>query len=179
MTACQTKRLILTPLKSQHGAELYKLHNDPLVQNAIFNNVPQTRADVHKWIDRFLAQWSKSGFGFWIVYEKVNDSPIFIGRCGLLEYGDTANLEFAYAFFQSGAGRGLGPEAARFAITHALQNSTKEKVIGFIAHGNTRAERAAEKFGLHYVDDRFDNGKLFQYYEVSREDYCSQAHYQA
>lgn len=171
MITYQTERLILTSVRREHEAELFKLHNDPLVQKSIYRNVPQTTEDVHKWLDWLLTQWRKNGFGDWMIYEKVNDGPIFIGRCGLRDYEDTNNLEFAYAFFQNRIGRGLGPEAARFAITHALQNSTKEKVVAFIEHGNRRSEKAAKKLRLRYIDDRLYDGKLCQYYEITREDY--------
>lgn len=178
MITYQTERLNLRSTCPEHEAELFKLHNDPLVQEIIFKNVPQTSEDVRRWLDRYLAQWRKSSFGVWMVYEKTNSGPAFIGRCGLSDYEDSNNLEFTYAFFEHRAGRGLGPEAARFTITHALRNSAKEKVVGFIAHGNARAERAAMKLGLRYIDDRLYYGKLFQYYEMTREEYFVQAHLQ-
>ncbi|MER9801777.1 GNAT family N-acetyltransferase [Mesorhizobium sp. M0142] len=52
----QTERLILTPIQRGYEAELFKLHNDPLVQKAIFNDVPQTIGHVHEWLDRYSAQ---------------------------------------------------------------------------------------------------------------------------
>ncbi|MFB6462851.1 GNAT family N-acetyltransferase [Bradyrhizobium tunisiense] len=87
------------------------------------------------------------------------------------------NLQFGYAFPKYGAGRGLGPEAARFTIMQALRNSNKEKVVGLIARGNARSERAAKKLGLRYIDDRWHNGRLWQYYEMTREEYFSQSHH--
>ncbi|WP_420967303.1 GNAT family N-acetyltransferase [Bradyrhizobium sp. B120] len=177
MRKYQTQRLILTPMRPEHEAELFKLHNDPLIQEVIFKNVPQSNEDVRRSLDWYLSHWRKNGFGEWIVYEKASDGPFFIGRCGLSDYGDTNDLEFGYAFTKFGAGRGLGPEAARVTITQALQNSTKEKVVGLIAHGNPRAERAAKKLGLRYIDDRWYCGKFWQYYEMTREEYFSQAHH--
>ncbi|RWK76738.1 MAG: N-acetyltransferase [Mesorhizobium sp.] len=173
MTTCQTERLILTPARPEHEAALFKLHNDPLVQKANYRNVPQTIEDVHKWLDWLLRQWDKNGFGYWMVYEKHNDGPIFIGRCGLCDYQDTDDLEFAWVFFQDRVGRGLGPEAALFTITHALKRTTKEKIVGFIEQGNTRAEKAAKKIGLRYIDDRLYNGTLCRYYEMTRGMYLS------
>ncbi|MCA1494966.1 GNAT family N-acetyltransferase [Ensifer sp. NBAIM29] len=174
MTTHQTDRLILTSVRHEHAAELFKLHNDPLVQKAIYRNVPQTTQDVHKWIDWILAQWSKNGFCDWVVYEKVESGATFIGRSGLRDCKDTNDLEFAYAFFPNAVGRGLGPEAARFTIAHGFQNSTKEKIVGFIEQGNTRADKAAKKFGLRYVDDRPYEGNICRYYEITREDFFSQ-----
>ncbi|RWH31401.1 MAG: GNAT family N-acetyltransferase [Mesorhizobium sp.] len=177
MITYHTERLILTSARPEHEAELFKLHNDPLVQTTIYRNVPQTTEDVRKRLVWLLSQWRKNGFGDWMVYEKVNHDPIFIGRCGLRDYEDTNNLEFAFAFLQDRVGRGLGPEAARFTITHALQNSTNEKVIAFIEHGNTRSEKAITKLGMRYVDDRLYDGKLCQYYEMTRDDYLLRGHF--
>lgn len=178
MIAYQTERLILTSMRPEHEAELFNLNNDPLVQELIFRNVPQSAVDIRKTLDWALAQWRNTGFGHWMVYEKANDGPIFIGRCGLTEYED--DLEFVNILREHGVGRGLGAEAARFAITHALRISSKEKVVGFIAHGNTRSERAAKKLGLRYIDNRrykYD-GRLKKYYEMTREEYFSQPYHQ-
>lgn len=173
-----TTRLILTSMRPEHEDELSKLHNDPVVQEAIFKNVPQNTDDVRKMLDMFLAQWRKNGFGVWMLYEKTNNGPVFIGRCGLCNYEDTNNLEQATALTEHGIGRGLGLEAARFAVTHAFQNSTKEKVVAVIQHRNARAARGARKFGLRYVDDRWHRDKFYQYYELTREEYFSQWHHQ-
>ncbi|XSC42663.1 GNAT family N-acetyltransferase [Bradyrhizobium sp. RDT10] len=175
-----TERLILTSMRPEHEAELLKLHKDPLVREMIFNNVPQTSDDVRKSLDRALAQWQKNGFGWWMIYEKADDGPIFIGRCGLWDYEDTNNLEIGNMLCEHGRGRGLGTEAARFAVTHALRNSSKEKVVSVIAHGNARSQRGAKKLGLRYIDDRLDKreGRIKQYYEMSREEYFFQPHHQ-
>ncbi|RWM44283.1 MAG: N-acetyltransferase [Mesorhizobium sp.] len=176
MITYQTERLILTPIQRGDEAELLKLNNDPLVRKANFNNVPQTIESVHEWLNRYSAQWRKNRFGVWLVYEKCNAGQMFIGRCGLQDHDDNPNPEFAYAFFEHATGRGLGPEAARFTITHAFRNSTKKKVIGFIAPGNERAERAANKLGLRYIDDRLYEGNISKYYEMTREEYFSKHH---
>ncbi|MET4316183.1 GNAT family N-acetyltransferase [Bradyrhizobium sp. RT4b] len=173
MATYESERLILAPPTLEHEAELFKLHNDPLVQEWIFNRVPQTKEDVRKWLDWFLAQWRKNGFGDWMVYEKTNDGSIFIGRCGLRDYGETNNLELATSLSERGRGRGLALEAMHFTVAHALRNSTKEKVIGLIAHGNTRSERTAKKLGLRYVDDCWCYDKFWQYHEMTREEYFS------
>ncbi|MFK4380929.1 GNAT family N-acetyltransferase [Bradyrhizobium sp. USDA 223] len=168
-----TERLILTSMRPEHEVELFKLHNDPLVQQMNFKNVAQTTQDVRKWLDWALVQWRKNRFGHWMVYQKSSDGPIFTGRCGLVDY--ESDLEFVCLLCEHAVGRGLGPEAASFAITHALRNSTKEKVVAFIAKGNVRSERAAKKLGLRYIDDRQyeHDGSLRQYYEVTRQEYFS------
>lgn len=178
MITYQTERLILTCMRPEHEAELFQLHNDTVVQKVVFKNVPQTIEDVRKWVEWSLAQWRKNGFGAWIVYEKRNDDPIFIGRCGLRDYEGTNNIELSISLVEHGIGRGLGQEAARFAITHALRSSTKEKVVGLIAHGNVRSQRTATKLGLRYIEDRWHSGRLYQYYEMTREEYFSQPQYQ-
>ncbi|SFK30338.1 GNAT family N-acetyltransferase [Bradyrhizobium sp. Gha] len=178
MVTYETERLILSSPRPEHEAELLKLHNDPRVQEVIFNNVPQTLEDVRKWLDWFWARWHKNGFGDWMVYEKTDEGPIFIGRSGLRDYDGTNNLELVTVLAEHGRRRGLGLEARRFGVTHALQNSTKEKVVSVIRHGNVPAERAAKKLGLRYVDDRWYQGKFWQYYEMTRQEYFVQPHHQ-
>ncbi|RXH29742.1 hypothetical protein XH99_13045 [Bradyrhizobium nanningense] len=175
MITCQTKRLILARMRPEHETELFKLHNDPAVQEGIFKDVPQTTEDVRVWLDWYLAGWSKNGFGAWMLYEKTSNGPIFVGRCGLCDYEETNNLQQATALVEQAVGRGLGAEASRFAVTHAFQNSTKESVVAFIQHRNARAARGAEKFGLRYIDDRWYKRKFWKYYEMTREEYFSQS----
>lgn len=179
MITYQTERLILSPIRSEHEEELFKLHNDPLVQEAIFSNAPQTTEDVRRMLDMFLSQWRKNGFGVWMLYEKTNNGPIFVGRCGLCGYEDTNSLEQATALAGHAIGRGLGAEASRFAVTHAFQNSTKDKVVAVIRHGNARAVREAGKFGLRYIDDRWHNETFYRYYELTRNEWFSQPHHRS
>ncbi|WP_164935861.1 GNAT family N-acetyltransferase [Bradyrhizobium nanningense] len=127
MNAYQTERLVLTPISLDHEADLFNLHNDPLVQQAIFRNVPQTAQDVRRMLNMFLAQWDKSGFGVWMLYKKAGDGLTFVGRSGLCEYQDTGNLEQASALLKHAVGQGLGAEASRFAVTHAFENSKGRK----------------------------------------------------
>lgn len=177
MTNYRTERLILTAPRPEHETELFKLHNDPLVQQAVFNNVPQSPEDVRKWLDGYLIHWRTHGFGVWMVYEYVNDDPIFIGRCGLRNFGTTNNLELATSLSKQARGRGLAAEASRFAVTHALEKSSKEKVVALITPGNVRAARGTKKFGLRYVDDRWYYDRVWQYYEMTREEYFSQSNH--
>lgn len=179
MTRYETSRLILTRLRYEHEELLFKLHNDPLVQELFYDSEPQTIKEVRETVDTSLAHWNANGFGFWMVYKKTSDSPSFIGRCGLRVVQGTDNIELVYALSQEGVGQGMGPEAARFAITHALANSTKERIVGLIAHRNQRAQRAAERLGLRYVEDRYRDDKFWQYYEMSREEYFLQSHHRS
>lgn len=171
MIRLQTERLILTFMLPEHEAELYELHNDPLVQASIFDNMPQSHADVKVKLELFLAQWRKNGFGFWMVYEKRGGAHVFIGRAGLRDFGEGNDLEFGYVFSSAGAGRGLGAEAARVTIDHALRFSTKERVVGVIAPGNARAIRAAAKIGFRYIDDRWHDGIFWHYFEMTRAEF--------
>lgn len=168
MIRLETERLILTPPTRAHLAALHGLHNDPLVQASIYGNQPQSLADIRRQLDVFLAQWRDNGFGFWMVYEKTAPGRL-IGRAGLRNYRDSDDLEFGYVFAAAAAGRGLGPEAARTVIRHALRVSTKHKVVGLIAPGNLRALQAAQRLGFRYVEDRRQDGRLWRYCELSRE----------
>ncbi|HEX6958304.1 MAG TPA: GNAT family N-acetyltransferase [Ferrovibrio sp.] len=169
MIRLETQHLILRAMRADHLAELHALHNDPLVQASIYGNRPQSHADVQAQLALFLAQWRQNGFGFWMVYEKASPSWC-IGRAGLRNDRDSNDLEFGYVFSSRGAGRGLGLEAARATIRHALRVSTKEKVVGRIAPENDRALRAAAKLGFHYLEDRWQDGRLWRCFVLTRDD---------
>lgn len=167
----ETKRLVLFPMTWGHEADLFHLHNDPLVQQTIFEQVPQTPDDVRAKLDLFMSQWQKNGFGFWTVYEKTSRGLVFIGRAGCRDYEDTAYLDFGYVYSQYGSGRGLGPEAAYATMDHALRHSTAPKIVGVITPGNSRATAAVKKLGLRYIDDRLHDGKIWHYFEMTRDEF--------
>jgi ribosomal-protein-alanine N-acetyltransferase len=170
MTELETRRLILRALRPEDLRALHALHNDPLVRARIYGGQPQRLADVEMQLKIFLSQWRENGFGFWMVYEKrAGSEPCFIGRAGLRNFEDTEDLEFGYVFCAAGAGRGLGPEAARACIAHALRNSAKRQVVGMIAPDNAPALHAAAKLGFRHAGDRWRDGKLWHYFELPRE----------
>lgn len=174
MMFLETERLVLLPMQAYHFGDIFALHNDRLVQQTVFDNVPQTQDDVRAKLDLFLSQWRKNGFGFWVVYEKTANGLVFIGRAGMRDYEDTNNLEFGYVYSEYGSGRGLGPEAAYVTMEHALQNSAAEKVVGVITPGNSRAMGAVKKLGLRYIDDRWHDEKFWHYFEMTREEFFEQ-----
>lgn len=174
MLFLETERLVLLPMQAYHFGDLYALHNDRLVQQTVFENVPQTHDDVRAKLELFLSQWRKNGFGFWVVYEKTANGLVFIGRAGMRDYEDTNNLEFGYVYSEYGSGRGLGPEAAYISMEHALLNSMAEKVVGVITPGNSRAMGAVKKLGLRYIDDRWHDEKFWHYFEMTREEFFEQ-----
>lgn len=170
----ETNRLVLLPMTPGHLADLYHLHNDPLVQETVFEGIPQSVADVQAKLDLFMSQWRKNGFGFWTVYEKTNQGLIFIGRAGCRDYEDTPNLEFGYVYSEYGSGRGLGPEAAFITIEQALLHSAAPKIVGVITPGNSRAMGAVKKLGLRYIDDRWHDDKFWHYFEMTRDEFFIQ-----
>src|SRR3546814_11297474 len=111
MIRLQTELLMLTSMLPKHEAELYTLHNDPLVQASIFENILQSHADVKAKLELYLTQWRKNGFGFWMVYEKRSNAPVVIGRAGLRDFGERRDLECGYVFSSDGAGRRAGGRA--------------------------------------------------------------------
>lgn len=171
----ETPHLILTPMQPHHLAELEILHNDPLVRAAIFHGIRQSRSDVAAKLALFLQQWPQQGFGFWMVYEKTDAGLSCIGRAGLRAYDDTGHLEFGYVFSSAGAGRGLGPEAARASINHALTIADTATIVGLIAPGNRRALAAATKLGFRYVEDRWRDGQRWHYLELTRTGFLQAA----
>src|SRR3546814_1364651 len=59
MIRLQTELLMLTSMLPKHEAELYTLHNDPLVQASIFENILQSHADVKAKLELYLTQRSE------------------------------------------------------------------------------------------------------------------------
>ena len=93
-----------------------------------------------------IGHWSMLGFGMWAVTRTGDDTCLgLIGPWCPVDWPET---EIGWMIWDAGLeGTGIATEAARAAIAHAYGTLGWETVVHYIAPGNTRSIRLAEKLG--------------------------------
>lgn len=118
---------------------------------AAFHASPRAAAaglalDATRAYERLLALaggWSLWGYGGWIV--TLDGRPA--GHVGLLNLPHRADVELAWALFDSFEGQGIAQEAARAARRFAVDTLGLKRLVSYVANGNARAAALARRLG--------------------------------
>ena len=93
-----------------------------------------------------LGHWEIFGYGMWAVTRQSDDTAL--GLVGPWTPPDWPEKEIGWMILSDKAeGTGIATEAAKAAIAHAYDNLGWDTVVSYIAPGNTRSIRLAEKLG--------------------------------
>lgn len=93
-----------------------------------------------------LGHWQIFGHGMWSVTQRGNDTAL--GFVGPWTPPDWPETEIGWMIFDASAeGTGIAAEAARAAITHAWEVLGWQTMVSYIAPGNDRSIRLAQKLG--------------------------------
>ena len=93
-----------------------------------------------------IGHWDILGYGMWSVTLRGDDRAV--GLIGPWCPADWPETEIGWLIFDPGIeGTGIATEAARAAIDHAWRALKWDTVVNYIAPGNTRSIRLAEKLG--------------------------------
>lgn len=93
-----------------------------------------------------LGHWDIRGFGMWSVCRRGEETPV--GMIGPWCPEDWPETEVGWMIWDPACeGTGIATEAATAAIGHAWHVLNWDTVVSYIAPGNTRSIRLAEKLG--------------------------------
>lgn len=93
-----------------------------------------------------LGHWDILGYGMWAVTLRGDDRAV--GLVGPWCPADWPETEIGWVIFEPGIeGTGIATEAAQAAIEHAWSALGWDTIVSYIAPGNTRSIRLAEKLG--------------------------------
>jgi len=173
LAVLHTPRLLLVPMDQSHELELHRLHTDPFVVASILDGEAPTIEQTREKLRRYLRDWQTEGWGFWMVYQKLDGRTKLTGRCGLRRFAGTSDIELGHCFLEEASGRGIAVEAARAIAHHMFEERGAQRLVAVIAPTNERALKAASKLGLRHVDDRWHNGKRRHYFVLDREEFLS------
>lgn len=130
------------------------LLGDPEVMR--FYPAPKTRAGAQAWIDWNQDNYSRDGFGLWILETIAAD---FVGDCGLTwqQVNGTPALEVGYHVRPEFQGRGYASEAAA-ACRDVARRLGHTHVVAIMNPGNIASRRVAERIGLSFEATATDRG---------------------
>ena len=107
-----------------------------------------------------LDQWTKNGFGLWMLFEKHTNN--FVGRAGLrrLVIDDKEEVEVAYAFMPSYWGKGLATEIAKHCIAIGFRHYKLHNLVAGTQESNKASRRVIEKCGFNFEKEIMQFGAL-------------------
>ncbi len=137
-----TPRLILRGFEPGDWDAFAAMNADPEVRRWLGGSI-LTRAQTWSQMETMLGQWALRGYGMFAV---VLDGT-FAGRVGILHPAERVEPELAWSLAAPFWGVGLATEAARGVRDWAFETFARERLVSYIAPGNTRSRRVAEKLG--------------------------------
>lgn len=168
----RTDRLLLNRPGPEDLDTIFALHTD---QEACAHNpsdLIETRRDADLLLLRWTHQWTRYGFGYWMV--RRQDSPDPLGICGvkIVGYRRHAVLNLFYRFFPASWGHGYAGEAATAAVDWAHAHRPDDVVIARVRPENIASQRVALRAGLvraEEFDTPGDDGADWFYVSTSED----------
>lgn len=162
----ETARLKLVPLDARWTADLWRLHNHPIVVDWLFPNGPPTAEEEQRRVGRYEALWRERGYGIFAVLDKESEN--FVGRAGPFVTPETGRIEIAWTISPLVHAKGFATEAAEASIEFTFAQSSLDKLDCYLRPDNAASRRVAEKLGFRYRDTRYLYDRVLRYYELPR-----------
>lgn len=145
----RTERLMLRPVTADDHAALLSHWVAPDVRRFLFDGAALSAAEISVAIADSTADFTRAGYGLWLVYEK--DGADLIGTAGLRPLEDLGQ-EIFYSLTPGSWGRGYATEAARAVLDHALGPLGLPEVLAEVDEGNTASIAVIERLGMTPFD---------------------------
>ncbi len=157
MLPADTARLRFREMTLEDLDDMARLLGDPQVM--AFYPAPKSRTEARKWIEWNLENYASFGHGLWII-ETLDGR--FVGDCGLTwqRVNGTRRVEVGYHVLPEYQGQGLATEAATACREFARTNLAVTELIALVAVDNRASQRVAEKLGMRWIEDDYDNPAL-------------------
>lgn len=168
MKILETRKLYLRHLEPGDLDNLYALYSDPVVRRYFPEGV-LTRQETQEELEWFLNGHPRHPeLGLWATIEK--ETNCFIGRCGLLPWtiDGQYEVEVAYMLAQPYWGLGLATEAAQGIVDYAFEKLGLARLICLIDRDNIASIRVAQKIGMTFEKEGYDDKGPFLLYSRGR-----------
>ena len=148
-TTLSTVRILLRPWEDKDYSPFYAMSSDPRVYEFLPLFPDKSASDA--FVDRFRADFSRRGWGFWALENK--DSGEFMGTAGMHEPGPEFGVgrscvEIGWRLAPAFWGKGFATEAAREVMRFAFSVLQLEELVSFTAVGNKRSFQLMERLGM-------------------------------
>ena len=139
-----TDRLRLEPPEMrhlEHYLAFYAIPNDQLGSY----RAPRPRDEVEGLLARDIAEWSRNGFGMFLLFRR--DNGAFVGGAGLAHPADWPRHELTWWLMPAARGTGFATEASVAVLNWAYETLGWSVVETHMRDENGPARRLAERLG--------------------------------
>lgn len=150
----ETERLSMRRYTTEDADIMTPILSDPLTMQ--FWPRPFTPEEARDWVLRNLPRYEKDGCGRLLATRRSDG--VLIGDCGIVRTGrdgEEAN-DLGYIIHHPWQGNGYATEAAHALLAHAFQDLGMQWVNANMAHDNETSRRVAEKVGMSFVREFFN-----------------------
>jgi len=147
----RTERLVIRRITPDDYDAMMSVYSDLELMRFVGDSSAITAEDCARWIDITLDNYSKRGYGLFLM-ESASDGSL-VGFIGLTHPGGQPEPEVKYVLRQPLWGQGLAAEAVGALCTHARSTWGLTEVIATVAPENTASHRVLAKCGFSRSED--------------------------
>lgn len=166
-TILETARLRIRELTARDAAFIVELLNDDAFLRFIGDRGVRDEEGAIAYLrEGPIASYAEHGFGLWMV--ERNDDCAAVGICGLLQRPTLEAPDLGFASLPGFRGDGLGYEAARAVLAHAVGPLAIERVLAVTQPDNAVSIALLRKLGMQRIGTtRLDaDGPELELYEI-------------
>ncbi|MFC5269818.1 GNAT family N-acetyltransferase [Adhaeribacter terreus] len=143
----ETDRLLLREIGPEDARKMYELNLDPEVIKYTGDPPFESELAAENFI-RNYPDYSKNGYGRWLVVRKTDDE--ILGWCGLKFLPETQETDVGYRFFKKFWGMGYATEAAEACLEYGFKNLGLQTIVARAMHENPASIQVMKKIGMAY-----------------------------
>ena len=138
---------MLRPFTEADREPFFELHTHPSVVELLGSS--STRAESDAMIDRFSAEMTKEGWGFWAL--GVAGGAPFVGMAGLHRMSPVMpiapGIEIGWRLHPDHWSHGYATEAARASLDYGFGPGRLSEIVAFTTTVNARSQAVMERIG--------------------------------
>jgi [ribosomal protein S5]-alanine N-acetyltransferase len=159
-----TERLRLEPIRREHAADLWQLHQDDGI--AAWWGGKWTHAYADEWATTFERAWARDGVSKWIAYDRVDGSLVGRGGLSRAPVDGEIRLEIGWTVHERFWGQGYASEIGRAGLDFAFGELGETEVVAFTEPHNARSRAVMERLGMQYQRDITHHGGPYVLYAI-------------
>ena len=156
-----TARLVLRPFNDVDRSAFFELNTHPAVVELLGSS--PSRAESDAMVDRFSAEMTREGWGFWAV--EVTGGTPFVGMVGLHRMSPAMpiapGIEIGWRLHPDHWSHGYATEAAAASLDYGFGRAGLHEIVAFTTTVNDRSQAVMKRIGMvRDVDGDFDHPLL-------------------
>ncbi|MEQ9438909.1 MAG: GNAT family N-acetyltransferase [Cyclobacteriaceae bacterium] len=161
-----THRLRLTPFTLADQELMHQTFTDPFVRKFLWDDEVISEEQTREILEQNDHHFQNDHWGLWkISYKEEAD---YLGFAGLWSFFAEPQPQLLYGLLPSATRQGYATEASRMIITYAFEELGFSYLIASCDAPHTASRRVAERLGMHFVEERTEQGKPTAFFRLER-----------